>query len=437
MVEGTGGIMHKKSVVGALIGHVLERYDVALYGYFSTILAPIFFPNTGDRGIIAILSSLGAFSAGYLMRPLGGIIFGHLGDRLGRKTAFTWSILLVVIPTFTIGVLPSYQEIGILAPIILIVCRLVQGLCNGGEFSGAGIFIGEHVPENRVGFAGSFVCATGILGAAIGTFLGMIVTLPDMPEWGWRLPFIVGSLLTLISWKIRKSMIETPPFEKIYKQGATEKYPLFQVLKNWKINVFCALIIGGFGHVLLYTTTIYINVIYTTILKTPPSKIMLINTGILLWWVLLSPLMGLLADRFGIKKFMLTAALASMILAYPLFWYLNQNISLYKVVTFQILFTITAVGFVAPISSLFTSFFPIKDRYSGVAFSVTLGQAILGGTTPLIATSLVEISGDPKAPSFFVIGCGLLAVTALIKLLSPEAEVLGLQKRGSKGTIAI
>lgn len=411
--------MHKKSVVGALIGHVLERYDVALYGYFSTILAPIFFPSSGNSNV-AVMSSLGAFAAGYLMRPLGGILFGHLGDRYGRKKAFTLSIILVIIPTFIIGILPSYQQIGLAAPIILVLCRLIQGLCNGGEFSGAGIFIGEHIPKKHSGFGGSLVCAMGILGAALGTAFGVLVTFPGMPEWGWRLPFIIGSIFTLISWRIRRSMIETPPFQEIYNQGETRKYPLISIFRHWKKNILCALIVGGFGHVLLYTSTIYMSVIYTVNLKMTPFNIMLINTCVLLWWVLLSPLMGLLSDKVGVTKFMLGASLTAIIFVYPLFSYLNTDLSMYKIIFFQILFIAIGVSFVAPISSLFTEFFPIKERYSGVAFSITLGQALLGGTTPLIGTALTKTFNDPCAPAYFIILTGLLASMALVKLRSQQ-----------------
>lgn len=407
--------MHKKSVVAALIGHILERYDVALYGYFSTLLTPVFFPYFGVGGSVSIMASFGAFAAGYFMRPLGGILFGHLGDRYGRKKSFTLSICLVVIPTFTIGVLPSYQSIGVLAPIILILCRLIQGLCNGGEFGGAGIFVGEHVPARRSGLGGSLVCACGIFGAVVGTTFGMIVTLPGIPSWGWRIPFILGSVMTLIAWRIRRTMIDPPSFQKILDENSVRRYPLLQVLKNHKTNMLCALTIGGFGHALLYTATIYMNVVYTVNLKLNSFMVMFINTMILLWWVFLSPLVGLLADRFKIINVMLAASVAAVSFSCPLFWYLNQEISLYRVFIFQLIFSSIGVCFVAPISSLFTSFFPIKERYSGVAFSVTLGQALLGGTTPLIATFLAKILNDPIAPAYFVILCGFFAIIALAR----------------------
>jgi MHS family proline/betaine transporter-like MFS transporter len=350
------------------------------------------------------------------MRPLGGIIFGYFGDRYGRKKAFSWAIFLVIIPTLLIGFLPSYSRIGIAAPIILILCRLFQGLCGGGEFSGAGIFVGEHLPPNKAGLSGGLICATGLLGAALGTLFGALVTMPNMPNWGWRIPFIVGGCLTLISYFIRRNMFETPIFNKLSEDKMILKNPLKDIFTNYKYNIINTIAIGGCGHLLLYMSTIYMNVIYTTQLKISSSNILFINTGILCLWIVLSPFMGILSDRIGIRRFMAGSALISGILAYPLFLYLDNNLSLVGVINFQIMLTIIGSAFVAPISGLFTSLFPAQSRYSGVAFSITLGQALLGGTTPLISTFLTTITGDFKSPSYFMIfGCilGLLGIVRM------------------------
>lgn len=405
--------INKRSIAAALIGHVLERYDVALYGYFSAMLAPIFFPSKDS--FTSIISSLGAFAAGYMMRPLGGIIFGYFGDKYGRKNAFTWSIILVVIPTFIIGILPSYSQIGVAAPIILILCRLMQGLCNGGEFSGAGIFVGEHMPENRKGFSGGMICATGLLGAAIGTLFGAFVTLPTIPTWGWRIPFLVGSIVTLVSYFIRRNMKETPVFQEILLKGEVLRNPLKEAFKKHKHNMFYTMAIGGCGHILLYTSTIYMNIIYTTVLKMPNSQVLMINTGVLCLWILLSPIMGYISDKIGIKRFMSGAAVMIILMAYPAFSLLEQNLNLKGIIAFQLIISVIGSGFVVPISGLFVTLFPVRERYSGVAFSITLGQALFGGTTPLISTFLTSITGDFKAPAFFVMFGGIMGCIAVIK----------------------
>ncbi|HQS84806.1 MAG: hypothetical protein B7Y25_07790 [Alphaproteobacteria bacterium 16-39-46] len=401
--------MKIKSITAALIGHTLERYDVALYGYFSALLAPIFFPNSDSLGI---LWSLGAFAAGYLMRPFGGVIFGHLGDKYGRKKAFTLSILLVVIPTLTIGILPSYNRIGLFAPFILMACRLMQGLCGGGEFSGAGIFVGKHIKAGQEGLGGGLICSTGLLGALIGTALGSVVTLSNMPTWGWRLPFILGAFMTFFSYLIRRRMHETPVFTKVMEEVTLPKLPLKNVFKYHKKNIFCGIAIGGYGHCVLYMATIYMNVLYTKNLHLSSHDSLVLNTMILALWVLISPLFGLLADKVGIKRFMSFGALVAIVSAYPLFWYMTTTASFKSHVIFQVALTLIGVSFVAPISGLFTSLFPARERYSGVAFSITLGQALLGGTTPLISTFLTTFTGDANAPAYFLIGAGILGFTA-------------------------
>jgi MHS family proline/betaine transporter-like MFS transporter len=293
----------------------------------------------------------------------------------------------------------------------------MQGLCNGGEFSGAGIFVGEHVPKNRIGFSGGMICATGILGAAIGTFFGAVVTLPAIPSWGWRIPFLIGSSLTLMSYFIRRNMVETPVFEEVLKKGEILQNPLKDVFRNYKFNMLNTMAIGGCGHILLYISSIYMNVVYTTILKLPNFQVLTINTCVLGLWVILSPVMGYFSDKIGIRQFMAGAAILAVFAAYPLFAFLEQNLTIEGIIIFQLILTIIGSAFVAPISSLFVSLFPVKERYSGVAFSITLGQALFGGTTPLISTFLTNITGDFKAPAYFMMFGAIMGSFAVIKMM--------------------
>ena len=230
-----------KAIFAAMIGNALEYYDVMLYGFFAAMLAPLFFPN--DNPAISIISSFGTFAAGFIMRPLGGLLFGHLGDKFGRRRALVLAIFLVTIPTFTIGVLPTYAEIGMAAPIILVACRLLQGLCVGGEYSGASIFVIEYSKKGKESFAGSILAASGLVGGVLGTFFGFLCTLPLMPSWGWRLPFLMGSLFGLIGYYIRLQVKESPDFAR--HTGNIEKVPLWGVLESRKRNLLCTVGIGA------------------------------------------------------------------------------------------------------------------------------------------------------------------------------------------------
>lgn len=405
--------MDKRSIAAALIGHALERYDVVLYGFFASMLAPIFFHQSSN---IALLSSMGTFAAGYLMRPLGGIVFGLLGDRYGRKRAFLWSIMLVVIPTFIIGILPTYQEIGILAPIILITCRLMQGFCAGGEFSGAAIFVGEHANKKHAGLAGSFICAIGFLGVALGTGIASITTLPIFAHWGWRIPFLIGAFLTLVSYFLRRKMNETPDFLNDAIKTSHVKNPLLEVLKNWKKNLLITMAIGACGHIFLYTTTVYMSTSYKHTFQLPPHIILKFDTILVLFWMLIVLLMGALSDKIGIRRLMNFSLCLVILFSFPIFYYLDQHFTIENLFTCQIILIVLCSGFFGPATAIFTELFPTTKRYSGIAFGITLGQAIFGGTTPLINELLVSLTGDRRAPSLYVMLGAIITLFSLRKL---------------------
>lgn len=409
--------MDKRSMFSALVGHALERYDVVLYGFFASMLTPIFFPKDSS---IALISSMGTFAVGYLMRPIGGIVFGFLGDKYGRKNAFLWSIMFVIFPTLIMGILPTYSEIGIYAPIILISCRLLQGFCAGGEFSGAAIFIAEHTSLKYAGLAGSFVCAIGFLGVALGTAIGSITTSPLFPEWGWRIPFLFGSFLTLLSYFLRKNMQETPDFIENWQKKRILKNPLSDMFRHWKKNLFYTFTIGACGHVYLYTTTVYMNNVYKQTLEFSSQSIMIIDTFLVLFWGGVVLIMGYLSDKIGIKKLMLFSTGSMFIIVYPIFLFMNQNLSFERILISQLVLIAIGAGFFGPATALFKELFPTENRYSGIALGITVGQALLGGTTPLIEELLVKLTGDQRAPAFYVMAMSLLTSMTLMSLIKKK-----------------
>ncbi|MBS0272734.1 MAG: MFS transporter [Proteobacteria bacterium] len=401
-----------KAILAAMTGNALEYYDVMLYGYFATMLAPLFFPS--DNQTISILSSLGTFAAGFIMRPLGGMIFGHLGDKFGRRNALVLAIFLVTIPTFIIGILPTYAEIGIIAPIVLLACRLLQGLCVGGEYSGASIFVIEYSKKGKECFAGSVLAASGLFGGVIGTFFGFVCTLSFMPLWGWRIPFLVGTLFGLMGYYIRTRVNESPDFIRA-KNEKIEKIPLLSVLQNRTRNLFCTVGIGAASLVPFYLASVYMAYLMSSKLNLSTSEIMLINVILNICVILIVPLFGLLADKFtGKESQMIGASVLTVFLAYPLFFMLQGDSSLSNIVFVQVVLLMLNVAFIAPSMALLSRYFPVHERYSGIGFGYALGGALLGGTTPLILAFLTNWLGSSLVPAYYLMFSGLLGIFCIV-----------------------
>ncbi len=400
-----------------IAGHTLEKYDVTLYAYFSTMLSSIFFPNNNPA--VTIMLGTATFAAGYIMRPLGAIIFGHVGDKRGRKKALLNSIFYVTFPTLIIGMLPTYQQIGLAAPIILILCRLWQGLCAGGEYSGAAVFIFEHTNSKYRGFAGSIMSSTAFLGAVFGSLVGSLTTFFYTSELAWRLPFLLGGTLGIIIYFFRKGMVETPMFEKMNEQKEVVKIPLINLLKTNKLSVFCAFLMGAQGHIILYMITIYINTILIKNLELEKFQIMLLNTGVLSSWFLLIPVFGMLSDRINKAYLVFLLSLGLCIFSYPLISYLHGNFTLSNVILSEVVLSIFGAGLFGVTSGFLPQLFKTNNRYSGVAFGQTLGQALLGGTAPLIATFLSTQIGEKNSLALLLTLSGFLGVLGIVFSLKP------------------
>lgn len=385
-------------------GHIIEYFDSYLYGYFAFMLAPIFFPS--DDPTASLISSFGAFAAGFIMRPLGGIFFGHLGDRFGRKLGFLSSILLISVPTFGIGCLPSYETIGIAAPILLIVFRLLQGVSLGGEYGGASTFICEHVQKNATGFAGSLLVAIGFVGALAGTFVGAAFTMSSMPLFAWRVPFLLGGVFGILIYFLRRKLIETPAFQEIEQKGAILKVPIFTVFKNHYKGILAGVGIGMNTTIPYYLTVIYMNPQYKDKFSLTTSQIMMLSTSLMVLWVILLPIAGYFADKIGRAKLMAWSAVSTVLVTFPLFYIMQEAQSATHFFICQVIICLTSMPYVATCSSVFPMLFPPAERYSGAAFSYSLGVAVFGGTAPLIVSWLVS-QGLNVAPALYLMFSGL------------------------------
>ncbi|NDF12402.1 MAG: MFS transporter [Proteobacteria bacterium] len=404
----------KKVVLSGMVGNALEWYDYALFGHFATIISKHFFPSTDPY--VSLIAAFSVFAAGFFMRPIGAIIFGHIGDRFGRRTALTSSIILMAICTAFFSILPTYEKIGILAPILLTAIRLLQGISLGGEFSGSIVFISEYAQKNRALVASSclFSACIGILvGSFVGTFFSQMLPAGAFEQWGWRVPFVLGVAIGIVGLYIRHNIAESPHYSKAKARGELSTTPIRTVFTKY----FGTLLIGTGIYLTVtvpfYTLTVFINSFMSKIAGHDLSMSLFINTISILAMTFLIPLSAYLSDTLGRKPLMVWSALAMLLAAYPAFWLLTQDQFIYLLLG-QLLFAIPVGFFLGPVPIVLVDLFPIAVRYTGLSLSYNFAAAFFGGTTPMAATWLIEVSGHKTAPSFYVIACAAITLFTLI-----------------------
>ena len=416
MVTSTTTFRGKTLLAGA-IGNVLEWYDFALYGYFASVLATLFFPS--EQPSVSLLSAFGVFAIGFLARPLGALLFGYWGDTVGRRNALAWSIILMAIPTCGIGLLPTYEAIGLLAPFALMCCRFLQGLSVGGEFTGSVTYLVEHAAPSRRGYIGSWAGFSAQVGALLGSGAGALVasTLSHQAlyEWGWRIPFLGGSFIALIGWYLRMHVPESPAFEQARHAGALSAAPIREVLTSQRAaveRVIGLVLVHGAGFYLLY---VYLSTYLVTVTNVPLGSVLTINTTCMVLLALLIPLTGSLSDTIGRKPLLATGAAGLALASYPMFvWLTSEN--WYLILFAQVLLTVLMACYLGPFFAVAVELFPTRLRYTGLSIGYNVSSALFGGTAPLIATFLIQWSGNTLAPSFYLSLCAIISLAVVLTL---------------------
>ncbi len=405
-----------KHVLGAsFIGTAIEWYDFFIYGTAaSLVFGQLFFP-TGDP-LVSTLSALGTFAVGIVVRPLGGIIFGHYGDRLGRKSMLVLTLTMMGAATFLIGCLPTFESIGVLAPILLVVLRIIQGLGLGGEWGGAALMAVEYAPEDKRGYYGSWpqMGVPAGLVLANGVFL-TVATLPNEQflSWGWRIPFLVSIILIGLGLFIRVRLLETPAFSEVQESGTETQMPIVDVFRNYPKNVFLAIGARVASDGSFYVFTIFILDYATRTLGLPRPTILagIVVASILELFTI--PISGVISDRTGRRPIYLIGTVLMLILAYPYFL-LIQTGSVVLVILASVLgLSIAHATMYGPMSAYFAELFGTRVRYSGVSIGYQLAGIIGGGLGPIIATYLVAAAGG----SFWPVVAWMVAL-CLITLVS-------------------
>lgn len=402
-----------KTLSLAALGGALEFYDFVIFVFFTGVIGKLFFPPSMP-GWLSMLQTFGIFAAGYVVRPLGGIIMAHFGDLLGRKRMFTMSILLMAVPTLLMGALPTYASIGLAAPLLLLLLRVMQGAAVGGEVPGAWVFVSEHVPARHIGYA----CGTLTAGLTFGILLGSVVATgintaytPDqVADGAWRLPFLLGGIFGLGAMYLRRWLHETPVFAELQQRKAlAAEMPLKTVLRNHRGAVVVSMLLtwmlsAGIVVVILMTPTL-LQKIYGF----DPHTSLVANTLATLCLAIGCVVAGVLADRIGSRTTLFGGSLLLAISTYVFYTTLHARpdllLPLYALVGFT-------VGVVGAVPCVLVKAFPAQVRFSGLSFSYNLSYAIFGGLTPVVVALLLK--NNPLAPAYYVIAvCGLGMVTAL------------------------
>lgn len=399
-----------RAVVATSIGNALEWFDLVVYGFFAVVIAKLFFPAGNDT--VSLLLTLGTFGVSFFMRPLGAIVIGAYADRAGRKAALTLSILLMMLGTAIIVVLPTYGTIGIAAPLILVLARLMQGFSAGGEFGSATAFLAEHVPNRRGFFASWQVASQGlttVLAAVFGTVLTSSLAPDQLMSWGWRVPFVFGLLIGPIAYYIRSNVDETPEF----LAAETTTSPLRDTFADHKTRLLIAIGIVVLGTVSTYVV-LYMPTYGVKQLGLPPSVAFsaVVLTGLI--QMIGSPFVGHLSDKVGRTGLMLGSAALMLVLIYPAFAWLVAHPSAGTLIAVQVAMGVVVTGYFAALPGLLSEIFPVATRTTGMSLAYNIAVTIFGGFGPFIIAWLIRATGEKVAPSFYLMFAALLSFIALV-----------------------
>ena len=404
-----------RSLFACVIGNILEWYEFMVFGYFAGVLGQVFFEPSSP--LVGMFKIFGIFAVGVLVRPLGGIFLGHIGDRWGRKSALVVSMILMSVPTFLIGCLPTYATLGAFASIALLVIRILQGLAMGGEYAGAMVYLVEKSQPAKRGWYGSIAALSLVIGMALGSFvsglLHALLTEQHLYEWGWRIPFFISFLGLVWGLYLRATLDETVFFYNLQQQKAISKFPLKDIFTQSKSVLVSTVISQYFLGVGMYTMTVfYANYALNLFKDLDKASLLLINTPGVLCIGLAGLIGGKLSDCWRNKKMLVLAAFSAIvvnILVIPLMELKTIKAFLWA----HILMAIATGLFLGPIPSFLSQSFPANTRYTGVALSNNLSMGIFGGTAPMIITYLLTLCPGHPIPNYYLIVSASLSLVGL------------------------
>ncbi|CEG57589.1 MFS transporter [Legionella fallonii] len=404
-----------RNIVACIIGNILEWYEFSLFAYLSPIISSLFFPN--KNGIISLLSTLLVFAAGFIIRPLGSIVLGHLGDSWGRAKTLKITIFLMSVSSLLTGMLPTYNQIGIAAPILLIVCRLLQGFCIGGEFAGSMIYLSESAHGKHRALISSMTnngSNIGVLIAVVAcTMMSGLLDNQSISLFGWRLLFISGGVLGLIGLWLRRDLTESETFLKLQKNIKEVYFPLQYVLRHQRgyiLRVILLLFISACGS---YTLMGYISTYLHEFLRLPLNQAFQMQTLFIILSLFFLPIFAYLSDKVGRKPILLFSTIGYLVFAIPSFWLL-QTIQAWWIFLPLIIFY-SAEQAVTP--AVIVEMFPGKGRYTGISMGYNVCMALVGGFSPAINTFFIQYYNNNMMVAYYVVFCAFVSFLVVLKSL--------------------
>ncbi|BDD83380.1 MFS transporter [Tsukamurella pulmonis] len=424
--------MLKRAITAAALGNMMEWFDFGVYGYLAGTLGKVFYPEASHTA--QLLATFATFAAAFVVRPLGGIFFGPLGDRIGRQKVLAATMILMSIGTLAVGLIPSYAAIGVWAPVLLLVARMIQGFSTGGEYGGATTFIAEYSPDRRRGFLGSWLDFGTFIGYSLGsamvTVLNATLSQEDMLAWGWRIPFFIAGPMGLIGLYLRLKLEDTPAFRKkldehdsavrAAESGGREIATI--VTKFWRPLLVCI------GLVILYNVTNYMITAYLptyftdVVHRSQLSADMLVLLSMLVV-VSLIVFVGHLSDIVGRRAVFASAAIAQIVVAVPCFWLFGRA-SLWAPIVGCVVFGVLLACFAAPTASTLPALFPTAVRYGALGIGFNVAVSAFGGTTPLVTSALVSATGNALMPGFYLIISGIVGLIAVVTMRETATQPL-------------
>ena len=431
----------KRVIVAAAIGNFVEWFDFAVYGFLATTIALQFFPS-GDASA-ALLKTFAVFAVAFAFRPLGGIFFGMLGDRIGRKRTLAMTILLMAAATTLIGLLPTYAAIGVMAPILLTIIRCAQGFSAGGEYAGACAYLMEHAPQDQRAWYGSFVPVSTFsafaAAAVVAYALEASLSAEAMGSWGWRLPFLIAAPLGLVGLYLRWKLDETPAFQAVTQEHAVAHSPLKETLRNHSSAICCLGAFVSLTALSFYMFTTYFATYLQVAGGLSRATALLVSLIALLFAAAICPLAGAFSDRVGRRATVVTACVLLMVVVFPSFLMASSGSFAASIVGVMLL----AVGAVlcgVVTAALLSETFPTRTRYTASAITYNMAYTLFGGTAPLVATWLISATGSNLSPAFYLVAVSVMALVGGLAL--PETSKISLhdvpsgKKRPAMGAVA-